>query len=157
VVIAPLGSVLIAQIKNTIAAAIGVPEAFYTMWNQLQNHGDTAIPIFAGYALFFVVLTLPVGLLFGWLAKRWSVAGVNEATVLYDARGPRGQRRRRDGADPDGVTAEVRQPEILQPRNCDHPAYIPRDPEHRLPGRSLVTLGGAGASGVIMPCVGPRL
>lgn len=74
-VIAPLGSVLIALIKNTtIAATIGVPEAFYTMRNQLQSHGDIVIPIFAGYALFFVVLTLPMGLLFGWLAKRWPVA-----------------------------------------------------------------------------------
>ena len=74
-VIAPLGSVLIALIKNTtIAAAIGVPEAFYTMRNELQNHGDIVIPIFVGYALFFMVLTLPVGLFFGWLAKRWSVA-----------------------------------------------------------------------------------
>lgn len=74
-VIAPLGSVLIALIKNTtIAAAIGVPEAFYTMRNELQSHSDIVIPIFAGYALFFVVLTLPVGLLFGRLAKRWPVA-----------------------------------------------------------------------------------
>ena len=74
-VIGPLGSVLIALIKNTtIAAAIGVPEAFYTMRNQLQNHGDIVIPIFVGYALFFVMLTLPVGLFFGWLAKRWAVA-----------------------------------------------------------------------------------
>ena len=73
-VIGPLGSVLIALIKNTtIAAAIGVPEAFYTMRNQLQNHGDIVIPIFVGYALFFVMLTLPVGLFFGWLAKRWAV------------------------------------------------------------------------------------
>jgi glutamate transport system permease protein len=71
-VIGPLGSVLIALIKNTtIAAAIGVPEAFYTMRNQLQSHGDIVIPIFAGYALFFVALTLPTGLIFGWMAKRW--------------------------------------------------------------------------------------
>ena len=74
-VIAPLGSVLIALIKNTtIAAAIGVPEAFYTMRNELQNYGDIVIPIFAGYALFFVALTLPAGLIFGWMAKRWQVA-----------------------------------------------------------------------------------
>ena len=74
-VIGPLGSVLIALIKNTtIAAAIGVPEAFYTMRNQLQSHGDIVIPIFAGYALFFIVLTLPTGLIFGWMAKRWPVA-----------------------------------------------------------------------------------
>jgi glutamate transport system permease protein len=74
-VIGPLGSVLIALIKNTtIAAAIGVPEAFYTMRNELQNYGDIVIPIFAGYALFFVALTLPTGLIFGWMAKRWRVA-----------------------------------------------------------------------------------
>jgi glutamate transport system permease protein len=74
-VIAPLGSVLIALIKNTtIAAAIGVPEAFYTMRNQLQNHADIVIPIFIGYALFFIVITLPVGLFFGWLARHWAVA-----------------------------------------------------------------------------------
>ena len=74
-VIGPLGSVLIALIKNTtIAAAIGVPEAFYTMRNELQNYGDIVIPIFAGYALFFVALTLPAGLIFGWMAKRWQVA-----------------------------------------------------------------------------------
>ena len=75
-VIGPLGSVLIALIKNTtIAAAIGVPEAFYTMRNELQNYGDIVIPIFAGYALFFVALTLPAGLIFGWMARRWQVAG----------------------------------------------------------------------------------
>ena len=74
-VIGPLGSVLIALIKNTtIAAAIGVPEAFYTMRNELQNYGDIVIPIFAGYALFFVALTLPAGLIFGWMAKRWPMA-----------------------------------------------------------------------------------
>ena len=74
-VIGPLGSVLIALIKNTtIAAAIGVPEAFYTMRNELQSYGDITIPIFAGYALFFVALTLPAGLVFGWMAKRWQVA-----------------------------------------------------------------------------------
>jgi glutamate transport system permease protein len=73
-VIGPLGSVLIALIKNTtIAAAIGVPEAFYTMRNELQNYSDIVIPIFVGYALFFVALTLPTGLLFGWLAKRWAL------------------------------------------------------------------------------------
>jgi glutamate transport system permease protein len=74
-VIGPLGSVMIALIKNTtIAAAIGVPEAFYTMRNQLQSHGDIVIPIFAGYSLFFIVLTLPTGLMFGWMAKRWPAA-----------------------------------------------------------------------------------
>ncbi len=73
-VIGPLGSVLIALIKNTtIAAAIGVPEAFYTMRNQLQSHADIVIPIFVGYALFFMAITMPTGLVFGWMAKRWPV------------------------------------------------------------------------------------
>lgn len=74
-VIGPLGSVLIALIKNTtIAAAIGVPEAFYTMRNELQSYGDIVVPIFLGYALFFLVVTLPTGLFFGWMANRWPVA-----------------------------------------------------------------------------------
>jgi glutamate transport system permease protein len=74
-VIGPLGSVLIALIKNTtLAAAIGVPEAFYTMRNELQSYGDIVIPIFAGYALFFIVVTMPTGLIFGWMARRWPVA-----------------------------------------------------------------------------------
>ena len=66
-----------------------MPEAFYTMRNQLQNHGDIAIPIFIGYALFFVVLTLPVGLFFGWLAKRWRWPGERADGPVRRARAPR--------------------------------------------------------------------
>ncbi|MFF5110754.1 amino acid ABC transporter permease [Streptosporangium sp. NPDC000509] len=73
-VIAPLGSVLIALIKNTtIAAAIGVGEASLTMKTLFEAHGDAVIQIFAGFALGFLILTLPTGLLFGWLAKRLAV------------------------------------------------------------------------------------
>src|SRR5829696_6432455 len=54
-VIAPLGSVFIALTKNTtIAATIGVGEA-------------------AGVMVGFVVLTLPMGLAFGWAARRVAV------------------------------------------------------------------------------------
>ncbi|GAA0400311.1 glutamate ABC transporter permease [Acrocarpospora corrugata] len=74
-VIAPLGSVLIALIKNTtIAAAIGVAEASLTMKSLFEQHQEAVVPIFLGFALGFLVLTLPVGLLFGWLAKRLAVA-----------------------------------------------------------------------------------
>ncbi|MER5422224.1 amino acid ABC transporter permease [Streptosporangium roseum] len=73
-VIAPLGSVLIALIKNTtIAAAIGVAEASLTMKTLFESHGDAVVPIFFGFALGFLILTLPTGLLFTWLSKRLAV------------------------------------------------------------------------------------
>ncbi|MER5648295.1 amino acid ABC transporter permease [Streptosporangium sp. NPDC002524] len=73
-VIAPLGSILIALTKNTtIAAAIGVGEASLTMKTLFEAHGDAVIQIFAGFALGFLILTLPTGLLFGWLARRLAV------------------------------------------------------------------------------------
>ncbi|MGW4324688.1 amino acid ABC transporter permease [Nocardia sp. NPDC004573] len=73
-VIAPLGSVLIALTKNsTIASAIGVAEAALLMAG--MNETEAApLQIGAIFALGFVILTLPMGLLFGWLAKRFEVA-----------------------------------------------------------------------------------
>ena len=73
-VIAPLGSVLIALTKNTtVAAAIGVIESANEMKELINAHGDQAIAIFAGFALMFVAVTLPMGLIFSWLAKRMAV------------------------------------------------------------------------------------
>lgn len=73
-VIIPLGSVLIALAKNTtIASAIGVAEAALLMKEMIEN---TAALITVGtiFATGFVLLTLPLGLLFGWLGKRLAVA-----------------------------------------------------------------------------------
>lgn len=73
-VIIPLGSVLIALIKNTtIASAIGVAEAALLMKEMIEN---TAALLTVGsiMALGFIVLTLPVGLFFGWLGKKLAVA-----------------------------------------------------------------------------------
>jgi His/Glu/Gln/Arg/opine family amino acid ABC transporter permease subunit len=73
-VIVPLGSVLIALTKNTtIASAIGVAEAALLMKEMIEN---TAALLAVGsiFAVGFLVLTLPLGLLFGWLGKRWAVA-----------------------------------------------------------------------------------
>lgn len=73
-VIAPLGSVLIALTKNTtIASAIGVAEAALLMKEMIEN---TAAVLVVGsiFALGFVILTLPLGLLFGWLGRRLAVA-----------------------------------------------------------------------------------
>jgi glutamate transport system permease protein len=73
-VLIPLGSVLIALTKNTtIASAIGVAEAALLMKTMIEN---TAALITIGtiFAVGFIVLTLPLGLLFGWLGKRLAVA-----------------------------------------------------------------------------------
>jgi glutamate transport system permease protein len=73
-VVIPLGSVLIALTKNTtIASAIGVAEAALLMKEMIEN---TAAVLVVGsiFALGFVVLTLPLGLLFGWLGTRLAVA-----------------------------------------------------------------------------------
>lgn len=73
-VLIPLGSVLIALTKNTtIASAIGVAEAALLMKEMIEN---TAMLVTVGaiFAFGFIALTLPLGLLFGWLGKRYAVA-----------------------------------------------------------------------------------
>lgn len=73
-VIAPLGSVLIALTKNTtVAAVIGVAEAALLMKTMIEN--EAAIFVIGGlFALGFMILTLPTGLLFGYFGKRLEVA-----------------------------------------------------------------------------------
>ncbi|MGW5319293.1 amino acid ABC transporter permease [Nocardia thailandica] len=73
-VIAPLGSVLIALTKNsTVASAISVAEAAYLMNEMIENEA-AIVTVGAIFMIGFVILTLPTGLLFGYLAKRWEVA-----------------------------------------------------------------------------------
>ncbi|MCW2943543.1 MAG: polar amino acid transporter, inner rane subunit [Actinoallomurus sp.] len=72
-VIAPLGSVLIAMIKNTsVALVAGSLEAAAVMKQMFDDVGGT-IPIFIGFAAGYMILTLPTGYFFGWLAKRMAV------------------------------------------------------------------------------------
>ncbi|MFI8347637.1 amino acid ABC transporter permease [Streptomyces sp. NPDC085596] len=72
-VISPLANVLIALTKNTtVAAAIGVAEAATLMKTMIENEAQT-LAIGVVFALGFVVLTLPTGLLLGWLGKRLAV------------------------------------------------------------------------------------
>ncbi|SDP67237.1 amino acid ABC transporter membrane protein 1, PAAT family (TC 3.A.1.3.-) [Streptomyces sp. cf386] len=72
-VIGPLANVLIALTKNTtVAAAIGVAEAAYLMKQMIENEAQTLL-IGAVFAFGFVVLTLPTGLILGWLSKRLAV------------------------------------------------------------------------------------
>jgi glutamate transport system permease protein len=73
-VVAPLASVLIALTKNTtIASSIGVAEAALLMSTMVENESNALIEVFMVFALGFIVLTLPVGLLLGGLAKRLAV------------------------------------------------------------------------------------
>ncbi|MFG1929804.1 amino acid ABC transporter permease [Mycobacterium sp. NPDC048908] len=73
-VINPLGSVLIALTKNTtIASAIGVAEAALLMKEMIENEA-ALLSIGAIFMFGFVILTLPMGLFFGWLGKRLAVA-----------------------------------------------------------------------------------
>lgn len=73
-VLIPLGSVLIALTKNTtIASAIGVAEAALLMKEMIENTAAVLV-VGAIIATGFIILTLPLGLLFGWLGKRMAVA-----------------------------------------------------------------------------------
>jgi glutamate transport system permease protein len=71
--IAPLGSVLIALTKNTtVASIIGVAEASGLMKTIIENE-TASVAVFLVFAIGFVVLTLPVGVLFTHLSRRLAV------------------------------------------------------------------------------------
>ena len=71
--IAPLGSVLIALIKNTtVASIIGVAEASGLMKEIMENE-TASLGVFLIFALGFVILTLPTGLVFTWMSQRLAV------------------------------------------------------------------------------------
>ncbi|MDX3536069.1 amino acid ABC transporter permease [Streptomyces sp. MB09-01] len=73
-VVAPLTNVLIALTKNTtVAATIGVAEAALLMKEMIENEADALFAVFGVFALGFVLLTLPTGLLLGWVSKRVAV------------------------------------------------------------------------------------
>ncbi|MER6944842.1 amino acid ABC transporter permease [Nonomuraea sp. NPDC000554] len=74
-VIAPLGSVLIAMIKNTtVVAAAGYTVDVANVMKTTFDTTGVSIPIFLGIVAAFVVLILPIGYFSGWLAKRMAVA-----------------------------------------------------------------------------------
>jgi glutamate transport system permease protein len=71
--IAPLGSTLVALIKNTtVAALIGVADAASLLRVIVENETGS-FEVFGIFAIGFVVLTLPVGLLFTALSRRMAV------------------------------------------------------------------------------------
>ncbi|MHB1009580.1 MAG: amino acid ABC transporter permease [Propionibacteriaceae bacterium] len=72
--IAPLGNTMIALTKNTtVVSTIGVAEASYAMKNAIEFSPDVLYLIFAVMSLGFVVLTLPMGVLFTQVSRRLAV------------------------------------------------------------------------------------
>ncbi|NEA35124.1 amino acid ABC transporter permease [Streptomyces sp. SID13031] len=72
--IAPLGNVLIALTKNsTVASVIGVADSSGTMKEMMENRPDVLFVVFGIFAVGFVILTLPVGVLFTSMSKRLAV------------------------------------------------------------------------------------
>lgn len=75
-VIAPLGSQFIALAKNTtVVTVVGVAADSYGVLRDItESTTSNVLVIFVGFALGFMILTLPTGLFFGWWAKRMAVA-----------------------------------------------------------------------------------
>ncbi|MET7526329.1 amino acid ABC transporter permease [Streptomyces sp. NBC_01527] len=72
-VVNPMANVLIALTKNTtVAAAIGVAEAAYLMKGMIEAEAQLVL-IAAVFAFGFVCLTLPTGLILGWVSKKVAV------------------------------------------------------------------------------------
>ena len=73
--VAPLGNVLIALVKNTtVAAAASVAEASGLMKTMIEFRPDVMTQIFLTFALGFVVIVIPIGLLTTWASKKLAVA-----------------------------------------------------------------------------------
>lgn len=71
--IAPLGSAVIALIKNTtVAAMIGVSEAAGLMAVVVENETGSLL-VFLIFAIGFFLMTFPLGLLSTWLSERYMV------------------------------------------------------------------------------------
>ena len=74
--VVPLGSVLIAMIKNSaLAGFMGVVGDLSNSAQALVTaEGEAAIPVFIGISIGYLVMTMPLGLLLDRLEKRQAVA-----------------------------------------------------------------------------------
>ena len=59
------------------------------MKTMIENEAQISV-IGAIFAIGFVILTLPVGMVFAWLSRKLAVAMSGESTILYDAPGATG-------------------------------------------------------------------
>jgi glutamate transport system permease protein len=73
-VVPPLGSVLIAMIKNSaIVGAFGVAGELFSVEARLTAEGYSALSSLTGVALAYLVITIPAGLLLGVLERKTEV------------------------------------------------------------------------------------
>ena len=75
-VVPPLGSVIIAMIKNSaIVGAFGVGGELFSVGGTLTSaQGYAALPVFTGVAIGYLAITIPAGLLLGVLERRVAIA-----------------------------------------------------------------------------------
>jgi glutamate transport system permease protein len=74
-VIPPLVNVLVALAKNTSVAGGFFVFELFSVGKKLANaNGDSIIPVLLGVAFFYLVITIPLGILSSRLEKRWVVA-----------------------------------------------------------------------------------
>ncbi|HEU5470319.1 MAG TPA: amino acid ABC transporter permease [Actinophytocola sp.] len=75
-VVPPLGSVIIAMIKNSaIAGAFGVGGDLFDVGEVLTSaRGEAALPVLTGVALGYLAITIPAGLLLGVLERKVAIA-----------------------------------------------------------------------------------
>ncbi|MFT8638993.1 amino acid ABC transporter permease [Bifidobacterium sp.] len=73
--VAPLGNTLIALLKNsTVAAAASVgTETSSLMSSMIENNGSMIIYIFLIFAIGYVIMIIPIGLLTTWLSNKLAV------------------------------------------------------------------------------------
>lgn len=74
--VVPLGSVIIAMIKNSaLAGFFGVVGDLSSSAQSLTSAGgEPIIPVFIGIAIGFLIMTVPLGLLLDWIERRRAVA-----------------------------------------------------------------------------------
>lgn len=72
-VVAPLGSVLIALIKNSALASVIAATDLTFLSVQLSNSTARPVAVYVGAAFFYMALALPTGWAVGWLERRVAV------------------------------------------------------------------------------------
>lgn len=72
-VVAPLGGLFVALVKNSsIASLIAVKDLTY-LTNQLGNDTARYIPVFLGAAVAYLAITIPAGIAIVWLDRRVAI------------------------------------------------------------------------------------
>ncbi len=73
--VAPLGNTFIALLKNsTVAAAASVATETSTMMSEMiEKHADLIVPIFLIFALGYIILIIPIGILTTYLSNKLAV------------------------------------------------------------------------------------